>query len=82
MRQHTNMYFIKNICAVWIIVKAVFVKNLLQSLKQNEFFTTQFVTRPVIGGLLGVQQAGVSPKHRAINEIIRNIIMCVVEGTG
>jgi hypothetical protein len=55
MRQHTNMYFIKNICAVWIIVKAVFVKNLLQSLKQNEFFTTQFLIRPVIGGLLGVQ---------------------------
>jgi hypothetical protein len=49
------MYFIKNIFAAWLTVKAVFGKYLLQNLKQNEFFTTQILIRPITGGLLRVQ---------------------------
>jgi len=49
------MYFIKAICAVWFVVKAVFGKNVLQNLKQNEFFTALILIRPIAGGLLRVQ---------------------------
>jgi hypothetical protein len=48
------MYFIKTICAVWFVVKAVFGKNVLQNLKQNEFFAALILIGLTAGGFLRV----------------------------